>query len=75
MNPYKGQLRFVIRMRGDRHVRWGDETLPMEDVAKCCLCPHVRTIEIEKNGERQMRSGNETQQMEEVGQNESFETE
>jgi hypothetical protein len=56
-------LRFVIRMRGDRHVRWGDETLPMENVAQRCHCPHVRTIEIEKNGERQTKKltmGSET---------------
>jgi hypothetical protein len=35
----------------------------MEDVAKRCLCPHVRTIEIEKNGERQTKKltmGSET---------------
>jgi len=60
---FKRQLRFVIRMRGDRHVQWGDETLPMEDVANRCLCPHVRTIEIEKNGERQTKKltmGSET---------------
>jgi len=56
-------LRFVIRMRGDRHVRWGDETLPMEEVAERCSCPHVRMIEIEKNGERQRKTltmGSET---------------
>ena len=56
-------LRFVIRMRGDRHVLWGDETLPMEKVAERCSCPHVRTIEIEKNGERQTKKlmmGSET---------------
>lgn len=60
---FERQLRFMIRMRGDRHVRWGDETLPMEDVAARCHCPHVRTIEIEKNGERQTKKlmmGSET---------------
>jgi len=52
---FERRLRFMIRMRGDRHVRWGDETLSMEKVAERCPCPHVRTIEIEKNGLRETK--------------------
>ncbi len=60
---FERRLRFVIRMRGDRHVRWENKTFSMEQVAEHCSCPHVRTIEIEKNGERQKKTltmGSET---------------
>jgi hypothetical protein len=48
--------RFVIRMRGDRHVVYGGLTISMRDVAERCPCPHVRTIEVEKDGVRQKKT-------------------
>lgn len=48
-------LRFVIRMRGDRHVLHEGETKSMREVADACPCPHERTIEIEKDGMRQKK--------------------
>lgn len=48
--------RFVIRMRGDRHVIYGGLKISMRKVAEQCSCPHVRTIEIEKDGVRQKKT-------------------
>ena len=48
--------RFVIRMRGDRHVIYGNLKISMRKVADRCPCPHVRTIEIEKDGVRQKKT-------------------
>jgi hypothetical protein len=48
--------RFVIRMREDRHVIYGNHKIGMRDVAERCSCPHVRTIEIEKDGVRQKKT-------------------
>jgi hypothetical protein len=49
-------LRFVIRMNGDRHVVHEGVTKSMEEVAASCPCPHIRTIEIEKDGTRQKKT-------------------
>jgi hypothetical protein len=48
--------RFVIRMRGDRHVAHEGVTISMRQVAERCVCPHVRTIEVEQDGVRQKKT-------------------
>jgi hypothetical protein len=45
-----GVLRFLIRMRGDRHLVVGHQRRLVEEVARDCRCPYTETVVKEEDG-------------------------
>jgi len=49
------KLRFVIRMRGNRHLEWKGSKRAAQEIGQECSCTRERTIEFEKEGVRQTK--------------------
>jgi len=49
------KLRFVIRLRGDRHLEWKGARRAAQVIAEGCPCAQERTIQLEKEGIRQTK--------------------
>lgn len=48
-------LKFVIRLKGGRHLEYEGGKKDVRGIAEGCRCRHVREIEVEKNGVKQTK--------------------